>query len=375
MTRGLIQTQTSQQQEYLYFINSIASEATKKVYTHALQKFCDYLKVDGDCSRLLGMHQSLTEAQIIDYIVNLKNKRGLSFQCINVHLAAIFHFYQMNDVVLNRKKIKRFIGKRNVKKQEERGKAYTREQIAKMLSVADERTKAIILLLTSTGIRIGALPELKVRHFTPFEKEGLSKLSVYDGEYITFCTKEATDAINNYMQFRERCGEKIGPNSPLIREQFNREDSLRVRNPKPVTISTVEGLITQALVKTGLREIEHLTEGQSLGKARKDIPLMHGFRKFFNTSLMNSDVHPSFKKLLMGHSVELDEVYYDKGSEKSRQKLFDEYCKAIDALTINEENRLRKKVEELTVRSDQISELKYELDKLRQSIMRSSQKS
>jgi hypothetical protein len=59
-----------------------------------------------------------------------------------------------------------------------------------------------------------------------------------------------------------------------------------------------------------------------------------------------------------GHSVQLDEVYYDKGSEKSRAKLLEEYSKAIDALTINEENRLRKKVEELTVRSDQIDELR-----------------
>jgi hypothetical protein len=32
----------------------------------------------------------------------------------------------------------------------------------------------------------------------------------------------------------------------------------------------------------------------------------HSLRKFFNTALMNSDVAPSFKELLMGHSVKLD---------------------------------------------------------------------
>jgi len=54
----------------------------------------------------------------------------------------------------------------------------------------------------------------------------------------------------------------------------------------------------------------------------------------------------------MGHSVQLDEVYYDKGSEKSRAKLLEEYCKAIDALTINEENRLKLKVRELTSKNE-----------------------
>ena len=69
---------------------------------------------------------------------------------------------------------------------------------------------------------------------------------------------------------------------------------------------------------------------------------------------MNADVHPSFKELLVGHSIKLDDVYYDKGSDKSRAKLLEEYSKAIDALTINEEHRLRKKVKELTPKSDEI---------------------
>jgi hypothetical protein len=73
----------------------------------------------------------------------------------------------------------------------------------------------------------------------------------------------------------------------------------------------------------------------------------------------------------MGHSVQLDEVYYDKGSEKSRAKLLEEYNKAIDALTINEENRLRRKVEQLTIRTSDISALKGQLDELRDIVLKS----
>ena len=41
-------------------------------------------------------------------------------------------------------------------------KPYTREQIAKLLGFADIRTKVMILLMCSSGMRIGALPTLKV---------------------------------------------------------------------------------------------------------------------------------------------------------------------------------------------------------------------
>ena len=68
--------------------------------------------------------------------------------------------------------------------------------------------------------------------------------------------------------------------------------------------------------------------------------------RFFNTALMNSDVTYSFKELMMGHSVKLDNVYYDKDNEKSQQKILLEYMKAIDALTINDEYRLKKKIAE-----------------------------
>lgn len=52
----------------------------------------------------------LIEANIIDYVVWLKEERKLSSVSIELNLAAIMHFYSMNDILLNRKKIGRYIG-------------------------------------------------------------------------------------------------------------------------------------------------------------------------------------------------------------------------------------------------------------------------
>jgi hypothetical protein len=50
---------------------------------------------------------------------------------------------------------------------------------------------------------------------------------------------------------------------------------------------------------------------------------------------MNSDVAHSFKELLMGHSVKLDDVYYDKDNEISTRKLVVEYINEVDALQVD----------------------------------------
>ncbi len=134
--------------------------------------------------------------------------------------------------------------------------------VAKMLTVCDERTKALILLLASSGVRIGAIPSMKLKHFTNLGMVNLHcyQISVYDGEYITFCTPEASKAFHEYFDYRQRCGEKLGPNSLITREQFERDDLLKVRNPRSISLLTIRSLIYETLIKAGITQREHRTE-------------------------------------------------------------------------------------------------------------------
>jgi hypothetical protein len=52
----------------------------------------------------------------------------------------------------------------------------------------------IILILSSTGCRIGALPSLTLGNLTKIPAYNLYKITFYEGtnnEYYTFCTREA----------------------------------------------------------------------------------------------------------------------------------------------------------------------------------------
>ena len=181
------------------FLNSIRSKTTKKSYQFYFNKYREFVKGKVlDDSRII-------ENQIIDFLLSLKD-RGLASVTIKSYFSAIAHFYIMNDIILNRKKIIKFIDTDGKKKNKNAG--YTTEQIHKLLDICDERTKAIILIYCSSGQRLATLPQLKIEDLILIEPDpGIYQITVYQGykeEYITFCTPECTKVINSYLEYRKR---------------------------------------------------------------------------------------------------------------------------------------------------------------------------
>ena len=133
---------------YRIFIEGLKSPVTKAAYTFALQKYMKYLKIDNSPDDLLKYHDNpkLIQNNIIDYLIFLKNPPvSLRYATRSQYLAAILTFYDLNEIVLNKKKIYRYLG------EEERpieNRGYTTEEIAKMLEVCDERVKALLLFLS-----------------------------------------------------------------------------------------------------------------------------------------------------------------------------------------------------------------------------------
>jgi hypothetical protein len=82
-------------------------------------------------------------------------KRRLEFSAISNYLKAILAFYKINDVILNADKISKFLPEYKKLKKD---RACAREEIHKLVDMADERIKTVIYILVSSGIRVGALP-------------------------------------------------------------------------------------------------------------------------------------------------------------------------------------------------------------------------
>jgi integrase len=102
---------------------------------------------------------------------------------------------------------------------------YTHSEIQTLIQHASPRNKAIILLMSSGGLRVGAISLLRIKDLEPIDKYNIYKISVYSksrkSRYFSFCTPETRNAITSYLDYRRRWGERIGEESPVFRVEFN----------------------------------------------------------------------------------------------------------------------------------------------------------
>lgn len=334
---------------YDRFLNAIDNEKTRHEYESCLRLFMEEYHVT-NYDELLKLSTEQVEDMVIEYILSMK-KKSLSEGLITQRCAAIRKFFSSNRINLNWDFINQHKGKFKKKQKLE---AYNREQIEKLLEICDHRTRCIVLMFASTGIRVSALSELRKKHLKRIGS--LYEFTIYENEeeeYTTFCTPECAVSIDNYFEYRERAGEVISEDTFLIRREFDSEDLQQVRSECiPVSASTIRNVMSKRLVKAGIRKIEHDTDTTH----RKNIPIDHGFRMFYCSQLVNANLNTEKRYLLEGHCLRKNDPSYIRVKEQ----LHDEYIKAIDLLTIDKTNILEKQVTEQKQQLNEVEVLKLE---------------
>ena len=333
------------QRSLLLFQNSIHSEETYRVYKYYLDKFIEHYKLR-DYNALISMDSKMLQEMVEDYVM-FRKSNGRSRTTINSSICSLQLFCETNDIELRWRKIRRLLPPQ---KKRSGSKAYTTEQVRKVLDFTPNiRNKAIIHFIAASGVRIGALPDLKIKH-TREMPLGCKSVIIYSDEkeeYTAFLTSEASKALDAYLEKRSRDGEQLKPDSPLFRQNYQ----IGIAKPKPLARVSIQAIIDRALRRAGLR----------FGKdgTRRDIQLDHGFRKRWNTIVKTTDgMKIILAEKMFGHStptIPLDETYVDSTIDK----LFEEYKKAIPELTIDDSERLR-------IRNNVLETEKSELEKVKE---------
>jgi integrase len=321
---------------------------TKDKYLRDFNYFLQFLKVKNSNSLITKRFYSPQELQKIEdkivlYITHLK-KQGLNHSTIKGRKSAIEFFYRANRINLDWKHVSDFIP-RPTKAREDL--PYTTEDIQKMLNAATgERDRFLLYLLSSTGMRIGAVSDLKYGDTELIKPEGyqdkhLYKIMVYRGsrqEYYCFTTFECAEALDSYTNYRKRMGEAITKDSPLLRNPFNANLPQVKKLNKPKQVKSFVYPIYRIAIKAGLR-----TRTNNRQTQHKNM-LDHAFRKNADTQMIKAGVEYNTKEYLLGHksSRGLDK-HYDRTPVKDR---LSQYLKSVELLTINPENRLKKQVAE-----------------------------
>jgi hypothetical protein len=273
-------------------------------------------------------------------------------------------FCEMNEIGLPWKRITRGLPRARRYADD---RAPTLEEVQKIVEYPDRRIKAIVSTMVSSGIRLGAWNYLKWKHITPIKRDGkvvAAKIIVYQGDpeqYFSFITSEAFFELEKWILYRKECGEDVTEESWIMRNIWDRNKGSRrkpgiITKPRKLKSLGIKRIMETALWTQGLR---HKLDP---GKRRHEFQADHGLRKFFKTRCELSGMMPINIEILMGHSVGISDSYY----RATESELLEDYLKAIDLLTISEEDRLKLKLDQnIQIAKSEFEALKSEFEKLR----------
>lgn len=296
------------------------ADVTKKEYLYFLDKFLAWSELPSYDSivHLEGGTKAQT-ALVRKYVAHLE-KEGRSYPYVTLAVFPIFKFFYRNDITINEKLIKDDFppsGKKGG------GNAYTPEQIRAIISEIEKSGKkrklttlrniAIVYFLTSSGCRLGALPELKLTDLIPHISCYAVKVYNDDkAEYLTFISPQARKALDEYLTERSKSG-------------------YIVKDPK-----SVFDIKRAALVKVIERYVNKAGFRVKLDSSRSyknyNIPAAHGFRKYLGTVMKSTvKIDHETSEMLLGHKSKTLELSYNKATVDN---LYAEYSKCIKPLTI-----------------------------------------
>ena len=264
----------------------------------------------------------------------------------------------------------------------------TKEEVVRLLKAADRRMKALIALLASSGLRIGAALKLQLKHFRDdlwnvelpcYAVEIPGSLNKEGEPYITFVSAEAAEYLRDYLERRREEGEELGPDTYLF---------VTERGRRPLSVKRVENTWRELCHRAGvdLRPVPirgyhpvrrkgggvELRRGEPRYNAR-----IHSLRKFFRTALSTMGVDRLAAEVFMGHSLAqfgVESIY--NYAVNNLQYLREEYIKALPALTFLKpvpavptvDHEARRRVEELQAalarREEELRALRERLERM-----------
>jgi len=353
--------QTLAQDIWSLYLFALKSPVTRQKYKTRLDKFFNFIGLEGNTTEERSnnfIQKYKTEGgqwvfncilKFMQFHLERVNRKEITGSTIQNYLKSIKLFCEMADIPVTWNKIRRGLP---------RGRTYaddripTIEEIRKILEYPDRRIKAIVYTMASSGIRLGAWDYLRWGHIRPIEKDGkvvAAKIIVYAGEdeeYFSFISKEAFDAIHDWMHYRQNSGEMIDENSWLMRDLWDTGVvQLRgfITRPKKLASSGIKRLIERAIWAQGLRK------KLDIGKKRHPFQAIHCFRKWFKTRCEIAGMKPINIEKLLSHSIGISNSYY----RPTENELLEDYLKVADLLSIDRENRLQKQLNEYAERNNE----------------------
>lgn len=362
------QTPTEAVYEVADFLDATDRTAsTKRSYLFSLRKYAECMATD--LKTIRENAEDLEDENARKSKRDLKDKfarfrrcltdAGLSPSTINVIMTHVRTFYKHYDINLPS------MNKKKTRSQVIFSEILTKEEIRRILDVANPMEKAIITLMASNGMRQSDIRDLTLKDFlkainipsetiesTPFDIGGV--VDLWDGDvamwekidrktnnyFITFSTPESVKYIFRYLQTNQ----PATINDALFKPQKNPNRRLDYLSEH-----------------TFGKMIRRLNERAGFDKGHFH---SHKLRKYFDTTLTNAGLPSKFVDWMLAHKPGDVEGRYKAPNPNALKECYKEHAEKLTFMesietriltdeklqTLEEENRkLRRDLEKLTI--------------------------
>lgn len=350
-------------------------------YTELIGKTPDELIEEAEDELRSG--KLMRERNILRYFdeyVEFLEDRDLAPKTIEGYIGAVRSFYRKKHIEvpdLERKKAKPMKKNRVIP---------TKEDLQDCLEKCHPLEKAIVLTGVSSGLSDVDIVNLKISDFKkgydPANKITILRLTRIkaDFDFITFLSPEATKAINDYLDHRNR-----EPKTNFQRDR-DRLDKQKVRSDNGYLF--IKKHVPSSYLVSGDEEERKITETNLIQfyryiseNAKKNTPSgdwnlirSHNMRKYFYNVLTNNKCPYPHAEYMMGHVLDTTRDAYFVPTEEEVKK---SYIACIPYLTIQKEIdvtvnpefiKMKERAEELEKENEVVSVERYEFQKMKKQI-------
>lgn len=343
-------------------INQHLSPATVKLRTYSINKYTEFhdmsmhdllLEADEDEDNRVRMKRRRIKQRLQGFQAYLVDEKysPRSINTIMSNVLATYHFYEIETPVIHQIQNKRVETFKDIP---------SRKDIKEACNTTNKsKTKAMILFMCSSGCARTETLSLTVGDYIEATREYHSESSIgsvvnelknknnvvptwrvyrqkTNTPYFTFCTPEATKWITKYLDER------------MVKEDLTDESQLF-----KYTLQGVSSLFRRLNDNMGGVHVN----GHAFFRS-------HSLRKFFATTLINSDMDSMTIDFLSGRKISSTHEAYFKADPR---KLKNKYMMMVDKLTILEDVRVH---DLSTYERRQFEDQKEETRKLKQDVQR-----
>lgn len=304
------------------FLRQYENQSTRNSYKTGLKLFFKsvYPALKGEDLDSLSERYLTEDRDHREDMMNFKDSlRDKAPKTVGSRLNAVKVFLDENCINFPKRFFKNMNGKVTEAITEE--KVPSNEELRRIVEYLPVQGKALTLILSSSGMRIGEAVQIEVNDIylnrDPVRIKIRSEYTKTGKKRITFISPEAKQAVEEWLKFRDQYVKQANARS----HTYERQDTDKLF---PFTPTNFNIMWRNALTKSKLLQIDSRTNRVSIRP--------HNLRKYFRLRIGRYGRDEA--ECLMGHQAGLNKIYAN--FDNANERLEETYKQAIPDLSIYE---------------------------------------